>query len=188
MKKIYFVFFVLMITPLLAGCSSSSNNSTATAVAETTKITVDSSDSTQATERINITDPALASYLSDKGISSSGSDLPTLTNEERAKIGLTAQIKNSEKYGISGTAQIVSQSVISLKNFSFNGACLPLLVYLIRTNSPEAPLTKIKEISAPVSGTDISLSIPSNIALTNFDAVGFYCSDNTTKAVSSAAF
>lgn len=189
MKKLLLAFSAVTCVVFLSGCGSSSTTATTTATAQATTVTsTGNSTTSQSTNRIDVTDPALADYLENSGSSSSNSTLPTLTAEEQAKIGATKQIRTSDDYGISGTAQIVSQTAIQLKSFNFNGACLPLLVYLARSEDLTSPIVKVSEISAPVSNTTISLTIPSNIALTNFDSVAFYCSDNTTKAISSALF
>lgn len=183
------VLALVVLVPFLSGCSKSGNTSTNTGTATDTKVTLENTDVVdyEPAQRLSITDPALASYLDDKQYNQSTGDLPTISNDERQKIGIIAQISKSSKYGLSGVAQIVSKETIALKGFSFNGACMPLSIYLTRQNQTNKPLIKVKEVSAPVTNTSINIDIPSNIPLTTFDSLSFYCPDNTDP-ISSAYF
>jgi len=189
MKRLIFLVALVMIVPILSGCSKKDETAT-TSGTTSDKVTLDDTDvvNYEPAQRVSITDPALASYLDEMKYGGNGNALPTLTNDERNKIGAIAQISKSSKYGLSGVAQIVSQSSISLKSFSFNGACSPLLIYLTRQNQTGKPLIKVKEISTPLSNTTLAVEIPANTPLTTFDSLGFYCPDNTTIPVSTAYF
>lgn len=191
MKKVIFASLLSLIVVTLSGCSTS-NKTVQDIVAPPTqtKVSVENSDQTtyEATERIAITDPALSNYLSDKDKTADKENLPSLSADEIKKIGLIARITGGSKYELAGTAQIVSESLITLKNFSFNGACLPMLIYLTRSSQTENPLLKVKEISAPVSNVSINLEIPQNTSLTTFDSISFYCADKPQTPVSTVSF
>lgn len=188
MKKFILVISLALVIPILSGCSKGGEPATTSKTSD--KVTLDNTDvvNYEPAQRVSITDPALASYLDEANYGGSGNALPTLTNDERNKIGSIAQISKSSKYGLSGVAQIVSSSSISLKSFSFNGACSPLLIYLTRQNQTGKPLIKVKEIGTPLSNTSLSIEIPANTPLTTFDSLGFYCPDDTSTPISTAYF
>lgn len=187
--RVYFVILLIVIAPFISGCSKN-DKSDSSSVDTSDKITLEDTDviSYEPAQRASITDPALTSYLDEMQYGGRESTLPTLTDDERSKIGSVAQISKSNKYGLSGVAQIISQDTIALKNFSFNGACLPLLVYLARQNQSGRPLIKIEEVSAPLSNASLGIKIPANTPLTTFDSLGFYCAEDTNKPISTAYF
>ncbi len=190
MKKVLLLTVIMLVAPLTFGCSKQSSSGTTTSSTSSDKVTLENTDTVnyEPAQRLSITDPALASYLDDKQYNTSTGDLPTISDDERDKIGSIAQITKSVKYGLSGVAQIVSKDTISLKSFSYNGACAPLLIYLTRQNQTNKPLIKVKEMSTPLSNTSLTVEIPSNMALTTFDSLGFYCPEDVTTPVSTAYF
>ncbi|OQA53210.1 MAG: hypothetical protein BWY43_00137 [candidate division WS2 bacterium ADurb.Bin280] len=191
MNKVAILASIVIVGVGISGCSGQKNTTEETPQIPAQKETsVDSSsgNSYEQTDRISITDPALSDYLSDREKTVTQESLPALSEQEIKKIGLVAKISGGSKYGLSGTAQILSKSTIALSNFSFNGACLPLLAYLTRSNQVEDPLVKIKEFSAPISNASFNLDIPGNISLTTFDSISFYCSDKMDNPVSTTDF
>lgn len=191
MKKSIIVLNLVLLGLVISGCSRPENNATATITPTVQKeISIESSgeSSYEQTERINITDPALSDYLAEREKTVTQENLPALSEEEIKKIGLVAKISGGSKYGLSGTAQILSKSTIALSKFSFNGACLPLLAYLTRSSQTDTPLVKIKEFSSPISDASFNLEIPANISLTTFDSISFYCSDKMDYPVSVTNF
>jgi len=191
MKKSIIILTLLLFGLIVSGCSRPNNDASITATPTTQKeISVESSGENlyEQTERIDITDPALSEYLSEREKTVTQENLPALSEQENRKIGLVARISGSSKYGLSGTAQILSKSTIALSKFSFNGACLPLLAYLTRSSQTDAPLVKIKEFSSPISDASFNLEIPSNISLTTFDSISFYCSDKMDRPVNVTNF
>jgi len=189
MKKIALLAVVASVV-FLAGCSSKKQaaSATATPAAQATQaISIDPTLSQDGFVRVQLTDPALYNYLQNQGKSTVSSDTGTTSSDEQKKIGRTVAFQKAFKYGISGSASVVSASKIKVGQFTYNGGCGPITIGLIINNNPTQPLATVKEISAAVSSSQFDIEIPSNLSLTKFDSLAVFCSDSADP-VSTADF
>ena len=176
MRKYLKFLTILLTSAVFSGCNQGAKQTAVTATPGTTAVQEVSNDNSenQGVEPLEIRDPALYSYFQESEKSGSLTGTQPKSSSEQAKIGQTAQLSKSSKYGIEGLAKIVSASSIVITNFSYNYGCGPLKVSLANQNNLANPIAVVKVVQEPYSKID--LTVPTNnIALTRFDTVALYC-------------
>lgn len=176
MKKTV-LFFILVLSLVLTGCSGSGSKTQTTPNGDTSSeelSEIDPSLKQKGYTREQLTDPALYDYLSKQsgGITNPGTVAPETAS---GKIGKVSTFNKNKKFEIFGTAQIVSENKIRVSSFNYNGACGPIYLGLAITSNSQKPFAKLKEISTAQSNVTFDLQIPSNISLNQFEILGVYC-------------
>lgn len=188
MKK--YSLLLIMFSIILTGCSS--NNTTkapiATATATANREISDSDpllETASYSENIMlITDPILFNYLKSKdGTTTGGTNV--INTQIQDKIGKTFKIKSVSKYGLSGSLSIVTDRLIQLNNFNYNGSCGSLIFKALISSSSKEVGTFSETVTTPLSNFIVNLNIPDSLDLTKFDEVDIYC-QGIEKAISSA--
>lgn len=180
MKKIA-LLVVVVSAVFLAGCSSKTPSVTVTitpAASAQDQSNIDPTLSQDGFIRVQLTDPALYSYLQTKGLSTVSDNTSTITPEEQKKIGRTVAFQKAYKYGIAGSATVISATKIQVGQFTYNGGCGAIKIGLIINNNPTASLATVKQIAAAVSSSQFDIDIPSNLTLTKFDSLAIFCPDS----------
>lgn len=181
---------VVISAVFLVGCSKNQTNTQATATPVSTDqeaTNIDPTLSQDGYNRMQLTDPALYSYLEKQELSGVNSNTGTTSSSEQKKIGRTVSFQKAYKYGIAGSATVVSASKIKVGQFTYNGGCGPIKISLVINNNLSSPIATVKEIGAAVSASQFDIEIPSNLDLTKFDSLGIYCPD-AAEPVSMADF
>jgi outer membrane biogenesis lipoprotein LolB len=183
---------VIVSAFFLVGCSGGGNTATQATPTPTTQNTgqtnnIDPTLSQGGYDRLLLTDPALYSYLKKQELTGVNTDTGTTNSTDQRKIGRTSSFQKAYKYGISGSATIVSAYKIRVGNFTYNGACGPVKIGLVINNNLSKPLATVKEINAAVSSSQFDIEVPSNLSLSQFDSLGIYCPD-AAEPVSTADF
>ena len=174
---------VIGLAFILVGCSNQANNNTTqnatkTAVPKQEISDVDPLLKESGFIRLQLTDPALFNYLEEGGKIEVETNAGIVDPSIQKKIGSVAQFKKTTKYGISGTATILTASKIKVSLFSYNGSCGPIKMSLITSNNPTRQIAVVKEIGSAVTNSEFNIDIPSNITLIKFDGIGVYCTDS----------
>lgn len=177
MRKVALILLAVCPVFLFAGCSSKNNTATATATPVTSQLSdIDPLLKQTGYVRIQLTDPALYDYLQNQK-QAAQLNLPNdqIATYIQNKIGKSVVFGKSTKYGIEGTAKIVSADTIQVMNFSYNGGCGTLSIGLINSGSQSNILAKVKDFAAPVSSVGFEIQIPSNLSLLKVDSIGAFC-------------
>lgn len=189
MRKTALLLLVVGAGLILAGCSSKNKApvaSSVTPVPQNQDISnIDPTLTMDGFVRMQLTDPALYDYLQKQGLATVNVNTTTISSEEQQKIGKTVAFQKAYKYGIAGSATVLSATKIKVGGFTYNGGCGAIRVGLIINNNPSSPLAIVKEISAAVSSSQFDIEIPSNLSLSKFDSLAIFCPD-TTNPVSTA--
>lgn len=179
MKKYILIAFAFSAI-LLSGCNRQNPVAAQTTPTPTQNTADESQISTELKNvkfvRAQLTDPDLYNFIQSKNLGTTIGQTNNLNSDEQKKIGLIGKFSKSTKYGISGTAKIISADTVRLDTFSYNGGCGNLIVALSNQNNLQNYIAKIKTISTPVS--QVTMDIPINISLIKFDSVSAYCPDS----------
>lgn len=175
------IFMGLGLMLALSGCS----NKTPAIVSSTpqpTKVAqyINSTDSTLTQEipLMQLTDPALYSYLQASSQQATSAQATNMLPEEKKKVGKLKTFNDNSEQGLSGTAQIISNDqgyLITINQFSYNGKCGNIYFGLSVANSPKNPIQTFPAFSGPLTDQTMSFQIPSNITLLQFDLLNIYC-------------
>jgi len=196
MRKLAVILLAISPVLLFAGCSSKAPTTAATATPATSQLSdIDPLLKQTGYVREQLTDPALYNFLQNKKQAAS-LNLPSdqVQTYIQNKIGKTVTFNKSVKYGVTGTAKIVSADTIQVMNFSYNGACGTLSIALLNSGNQSTILAKVKDFAAPVSSVGFEIQIPSNLSLLKVDTVAAFCSPDAKNAnlsqtpISSAIF
>jgi hypothetical protein len=175
-----FAVILLIISPVLlfAGCSAKKGTATPTPTPVSSQLSdIDPLLKQTGYVRVQLTDPALYDFLQNK---KQAAQLNLPSDQVQAyiqnKIGKVVAFNKVIKYGLEGTAKIVSADVIQVMNFSYNGVCGTLSIGLINSGNQKNVLAKVKDFTAPVSSVGFEIQIPANLTLLKVDTVGVFCS------------
>jgi len=181
MKKIILFFAVITLAVVVAGCSSN-NKQVQTGITQVPQAQelsdIDPTLTKDGFIRVELTDPALYSYLQNQGKSAVNSNSTTVSADEQKKIGRTVAFQKAYKYGIAGSVTVASVDKIKVGQFTYNGGCGGIKIGLIINSNPTHPLAYVKEIAAAVSSSQFDITIPSNLSLTKFDSLAIFCPDS----------
>lgn len=177
MRKFAVILLIISPVVLFAGCSTKKNTAAATPTPVSSQLSdIDPLLKQTGYVRVQLTDPALYDFLQNK---KQAAQLNLPSDQVQAfiqnKIGKVVTFNKVARYGIEGTAKIVSSEVIQVMNFSYNGACGTLSIALINSSNESSILAKVKDFAAPVSSVGFEIQIPSNLTLLKVDSVGVFC-------------
>ena len=178
-----FAVILLIISPviLFAGCSTKKNTAAATPTPVSSQLSdIDPLLKQTGYVRVQLTDPALYDFLQNKK-QAAQLNLPSdqVQTYIQNKIGKAVTFNKVSKYGVEGTAKIVSADVIQVMNFSYNGACGTLSIALMNSNNETNILAKVKDFPTPVSSVGFEIQVPTNLSLLKVDSVAAFCAAST---------
>jgi hypothetical protein len=182
-RGIYTSLFVVGAVLLLTGCSKTPQIINTTP--ERTKVSelLDGSGSTPATDitLIELTDPALFSFLKTNSEYQMPSSSRNLLPGEEKKVGKLVKMTSNSKHKTSGSMQIdlgENGYILKVTDFSYNGACGPINFGLSVKSTPMVPIYSYPSIPGAVSAQSYDYIIPSTINLLQFDSVTLYCQND----------
>ena len=191
-KRLYLYMFVVCMGFILTGCNKAPAIIQTTT--EKTKVTDLLSDngSKPATDitLMELTDPALYSFLNSSSDYQKPSSARNLLPGEEKKVGKLISLNKNRKFNIAGSAQIDLADtgyVLKVNGFSYNGECGSVYFGLGLMQSPTKPIFVYPNITGSVQDQSYDYVIPNNINLIQFDSLNIYCS-NQEDPVSSSTF
>ncbi len=100
----------------------------------------------------------------------------TVTAAADPRIGRTAVFRNNPTYGISGRAVIVSERLIRLEQFNYNGAGPDVRVYLgVGGRFTNGIIITDSINGVPRQNATVELPLPDDVTLDDFDSISIWC-------------
>jgi len=185
MKKI-FVVLVALFAVFAFGCGKKTATPTATKTPGIQDLSNLDDSQKASVQRLEYTDPALYQYLQEASKKQAPTATATLLPNEQKKLNKKQRFSSAGKYEIKGTAEILDAQTLKIESFNYNNNCGLLSIALTRQDKPGEKIANLKDTNG-CTGCTFTLSIPSNIRLSQFDSVSLFC-PNIEDPISKASF
>lgn len=165
----YIVLSILIVLPamLLAGCAKKTTTTSFTTASQ-------EEDYFPGVDRTTTVMPNSVDSSSSSNSAAVPSSSTVLTN---LKIGGITQIR-SYQYNLEGLVKITSASSLELQNFSYNGSCSGIKLYVTSLNNPNMVIAQFPVTNQTYNNSTIKLDLGDK-TINDFDAVAMTCSNKT---------
>lgn len=92
------------------------------------------------------------------------------------RIGSTTRIR-ANRYELEGVLRVITKTSVSLENFSYNGTCPGISIYLTRSNNDELKVVPLEIQNRSYSNESLTFNFPSGVTIDNINSVAMSCSD-----------
>lgn len=166
MRNLIIASTVLIIVPLvLSGCSKNTSTTTSSSNSQ--------EDYFPGVDRSQIVEPSALSSSGSGGTTNSPDQSTVNTN---LKVGSTTRI-SSNRYGLEGVIRLVTTTSATLENFTYNGTCPGISLYLTRSNNQEQVVVPLSISNTTYDNASFTYSFPSGVTINDIDSVAMTCSD-----------
>lgn len=171
-NKIIFALITIILCFGLWGCSKKTSSTSTSA----TKTTGTNGELFPGVDRSTLVTPsgyADTEAVVTQGTGASSQGGATSTN---LQIGNTTRIK-AGRYNLEGLVRIKSTNSVSLENFTYDGTCPGLKLYLTRSNVPELEVVPFNLTNRSYNNETFVIDFPADVTISNIDAAAMTCTD-----------